>query len=435
MKNNVIKILPLALTAALMVTGCRNNKKPEPQPQPEPPAPEPTWSEEVAAAMELYCGEVLPYAEFNEESISYEYDDSLGGLGLFQFIISDGNETNVLEGYDEKLVAAGFEYTEFEYQGTTYISYDKTNEVGFISVDFKYKEATEAAAAGNEITVAIPQYIDEEVLLAQGYEKQTGFPTELVEETLEGSGITMEEINPDGEWFVASTIYVDPEDGSSYYCAYLVTEGDYFDDVAEDFEGQGLVYDDEYGCFIDPTQTTDAELYVSVVRNYTMFDLFGQTIEPEKPDVASEEQNEDGSIDVSYTFANALSDGTSYSNEVIESTSANLTISKGNNSNNAPTFYSNNNTLRCYYKNTLTINAASGLKINSVTIEVGSVKNLNANDITVSSGTVSATSTSAPSTVTISGVNAASLTINIAPSATKGNIGISSIKVNVSSAE
>ncbi len=430
MKNNVIKILPLALTAALMVTGCRNNKKPEPQP--EPPAPEPTWSEEVAAAMELYCGEVLPYAEFNEESITFGYDDSWGGLGLFQFFIFDDNETNVLEGYDEKLVAAGFEYTETEYEGTTYISYDKTNEVGFISVDFKYEEATEDTAAGNTITVAIPQYITEEGLLAQGYEKQTGFPNELVEETLEGSGITMNAINPDGEWFVASNVYVDDEDGSSYYCAYLVTEGDYFDDVAEDFEGQGLVYNSEYGCFIDPTQTTDAELYVSVVRGYTMFDLFGQTIEPEKPDVASEKQNEDGSIDVSFTFADALENQTSY--EGFESTSASVAFDKGGN-NNAPTFYSNNNTLRFYAKNTITVTAAEGLTINNVVIEVGSLKTLTPASISVSSGTVSASATSAPSTVTISGVNANTLTITVGPNATGGNIGMSSIKVNVSSAE
>lgn len=430
MKNNVIKILPLALTAALMVTGCRNNKKPEPQP--EPPAPEPTWSEEVAAAMELYCGEVLPYAEFNEESISYEYDDSLGGLGLFQFFIYDDNETNVLEGYDEKLIAAGFEYTEFEYEGTTYISYDKTNEVGFISVDFKYKEATEDTAAGNTITVAIPQFIDEEGLLAQGYEKQTGFPTELVEETLEGSGITMNAINPDGEWFVASNVYVDDEDGSSYYCAYLVTEGDYFDDVAEDFEGQGLVYNNEYGCFIDPTETTDAELYVSVVRGYTMFDLFGQTIEPEKPDVASEEQNEDGSIDVTFTFADALENQTAY--EGFESTSASIAFAKGDN-NVAPTFYSNNNTLRCYAKNTITISAADDFVINSVTIEVGSLKTLKANDISASYGTLTSTGTSAPATLTISDVNASTLTITVGPNATGGNLGLSSIKVNVSSVE
>ena len=430
MKNNVIKILPLALTAALMVTGCRNNKKPEPQPQPEPPAPEPTWSEEVAAAMELYCGEVLPYAEFNEESISYEYDDSLGGLGLFQFIISDSNETNVLEGYDEKLVAAGFEYTEFEYQGTTYISYDKTNEVGFISVDFKYKEATEVAAAGNEISVAIPQLIDEEVLLAQGYEKQTGFPAELVEETLEGSGITMEEINPDGEWFVASTIYVDEEDGSSYYCAYLVTEGDYFDDVADDFEGQGLVYDDEYGCFYDPTQTTDAEFYVSVVRNYTMFDLFGQTIEPEKPDIASEKQNEDGSITVTYTFANTLVEGTSYE-ETFESESCNLTVGKGGNTNNAPTYYTSGASLRCYYKNTLVFEAAQGYEIQSVNLTVGFVKNLTINDVSASAGTVSASGNVPGATVAVSGVNAGSLTITVGANATKGNVGFSAIEVVV----
>lgn len=418
MKNTSLKLVSLALIVPLM-TACPKGKKEESN-----------WSKEVQDAMVTYIGEVLPYVELNEETLTYGYDDSWGGFGLYQFVIYDDNETNVLEGYGDKLVAAGFEYTEFEYDGTVYISYDKTNDVGFVSVDYEYEEATEDTLAGNTITVAIPQYIDEESLLTQGYEKQTGFPTEVVEQTLEGSGITMNAVNLDGEWFVASNLYVDEDDGSSYYCAYLVTEGDYFDAVAEDFEGQGLTYDEDDGYFYDATQATDAELYVSVIRGYTMFDLFGQTILPE---VASEEEQSDGSIDVTFGFAGALTNQTAY--DGFESTSASVEFSQGGNSSSAPTYYDNGKTIRCYAKNTVTITAASGLTINSVTLEVGSLKTLQPVDISVSSGTVSATGTSAPATVTISGVNASTLTITVGPSASGGNLGFSSIKVNVSSAQ
>lgn len=420
MKNNALKFVGLALIVPLM-TACPKGKKDESN-----------WSKEVQDAMVTYIGEVLPYVELNEETLTYGYDDSWGGFGLYQFLIYDDNETNVLEGYGDKLVAAGFEYTESEYEGEVYISYDKTNEVGFVSVDYKYEEATEETAAGNTISVSIPQYIDEEILLNQGYEKQTGFPTAVVEQTLEGSGITMNAVNPDGEWFVASNLYVDEENGSSYYCAYLVTKGDYFDAVAEDFAGQDLTYDEEYGCYYDASLATDVELYVSVVRGYTTFDLFGQTISPE---VTSEEEQSDGSIDVSFTFAGTLNDGETFDNAGFESTSARVDFSKGGNGSNAPKYYDNGQTIRCYAKNTITISAASGLKINSVTLEVGSLKTLKPSDIGVSSGTVSATGTSAPATVTISGVNASTLTITVGPSASSGNIGFSSIKVNVSSAQ
>ena len=131
MKNNALKLVGLALIVPLM-TACPKGKKEESN-----------WSKEVQDAMVAYIGEVLPYVELNQETLTYGYDDSWGGFGLYQFLIYDDNETNVLEGYGDKLVAAGFEYTESEYEGEVYISYDKTNEVGFVSVDYKYEEAEE----------------------------------------------------------------------------------------------------------------------------------------------------------------------------------------------------------------------------------------------------------------------------------------------------
>ena len=173
---------------------------------------------------------------------------------------------------------------------------------------------------------------------------------------------------------------------------------------------------------------------VGTNNGFTLIEIYGPYLEPEEGEVASEVENEDGSYSISFTFADTLVDQTACDGRTFESNHGSLTLSKGSN-NVGPTFYSNNNTLRCYAKNTITITAASGLTINSVTLEVGSLKTLKANDISASSGTVSATGTSAPATLTISGVNASTLTITVGPNASGGNIGMSSIKVNVSSAE
>ena len=420
MKNNVIKILPLALTAALMVTGCRNNKKPDPTP--EPPAP--IWSEEIDEAMVLYCGEVLPFAELNKETLTYGYNDSTA-----IFYVYDDNEVKLLENYAELLVSAGFEETENEdILGDTYISYDKTNEVGDISVTFGFDEGDDETLPGNFINVAVPEYVTEDLLAEWGYEKQQGWPAQLVADTLEGSGITVPAVNEDGEWWTASELSHDDEYGD-WYCAYLATKGDFVEEMDAALLSSGCAFDDYFGGYGDAAGVSDFFITVAKVRDFTIVNVEGPTL---APTVASEEEQADGSIDVKFTFADALENQTPY--DGFESTSASVAFDKGGN-NNAPTFYSNNNTLRFYAKNTITVTAAEGLTINNVVIEVGSLKTLTPASISVSSGTVSASATSAPSTVTISGVNASTLTITVGPNATGGNIGMSSIKVNVSSVE
>ena len=419
MKNNALKLVSLALVLPLMAGCGGKNKKEEGT----------IWSAEIDAEMIKYVGEVLPFVDLDKETLQYGYDESYS-----MFYLYDDNETNLVEGYETKLEAAGFEYTEEDFYGITYSSYDKDNDIGHISVTFGWVEAQDDEPAGNYINVTIPEFIDEDTLIASGYEKQQGWPTQLVADTMEGSDFTVPSVNPNGEWFVASELAHD-DDYGDWYCAYLVTKNDYLDAFSLALENAGAAYDDEYGCFYDTTNTSDWEIYVSNIRQYTVINIYGPTLSSGGGDVTNETVNDDGSIDVGFTFSSTLVDGTAYTNETIESTSASLTISKGNNDNNAPTYYSNGDTLRCYYKNQLVINAASGLTINSVTIEVGSVKNQTANNITASSGTITSTGTTAPATVTISGVNASTLTINIAPEATKGNIGISSITVNVSSAQ
>lgn len=416
MNNNVIKLISLAVLVPMM-TACPKPKKNS----------NVVWSEEINEAMILYCGEVLPYVELNEETLTYGYNESSA-----VFYVYDDNEVKLLENYAELLVSAGFEETENQdILGDTYISYDKTNEVGDISVTFGFDEGDDETLPGNYINVAVPEYITEDLLAEWGYEKQQGWPAQLVADTLEGSGITVPAVNENGEWWTASELAHDDEYGD-WYCAYLATKGDFVEEMDAALLSAGSAYDDYWGGYCDPTEASDYFITVAKVRDFTIVNIEGPTLLPE---VISEEEQADGSIDVTFGFAGALTDKETFNNAGFESTSASVEFSQGGNGSSAPTYYDNGQAIRCYAKNTVTISAASGLTINSVTIEVGFLKTLKPSDIGVSSGTVSASGTSAPATVTINGVNASTLTITVGPSASGGNIGMSSIKVNVSSAQ
>ena len=414
MKNNALKLISLAVLAPMM-TAC-------PKPQKETK----NWNQDVQDAMVLYAGEVLPFAELDEGTLEFGYD-----ADYLMFYLYDDNEVNVLENYSEALVAAGFEEVSNEVSGETYITYDKLNEVGAISVSFGFDEGDEDVAPGNYINVQVPEYIDEDLLDEYGYDKQTGWPEALVGETLGDSGIVMAPANATGEWWVADDLYVDEEDGSSYMCAYLATKGDYFDAIYDDLTEKGLDYYEPYGCFYDPTYGTDAEIYVSIVRDFTIINIYGPTLTPE---ITNETVNEDGSIDVSFTFSGNFTNGQSFESYTFESTSANLTVAKAGASNN-PAYYDNGATLRFYAGSTLTIAAAEGLKINSVELTIGPSNSkawTNAAELySATSGTISATTDN----TSIASVNANSLTITLGVGKTSGNIAFSQIVVNVVAAE
>ena len=267
MKNNALKLLSLAIVLP-MLTAC---------PKPKKTVVTPDWDDEVQDAMELYCGEVLPFAELDEETLTYGYDADYS-----MFFLYDDSEENVLVDYEADLLDAGFEYTETDYYGTTYVSYDKENEIGVISVTFGWAEAEDDVPAGNFINVTVPQYLDEEMILSYGYEKQTGWPTQLVADTMEGSGLTITPVNAEGTWYVASTLAHD-DDYGDWYVAYLITNVDCGEEFANNLLTAGCAYDEDWGCFYDPTYASDYELYVSVARNYTIIELNGQTLTPVVP--------------------------------------------------------------------------------------------------------------------------------------------------------
>ena len=415
------KILSLLALSTLLVGCGASGRGNAPTPTPE----EPTWSDAINAEMNKYIGEVLPFVQLDDETIQYGYNDTYS-----LFYIYDDNETNSLDGYDQKLINAGFVYTETDYYGETYVSYDKTNDVGFVSVDFGWAEATSSEPAGNYINVTVPEWIDEETLIASGYEKSNGWPTQIVADTLEGTGITISPVNANGEWYVATDTYVDDDDGSSYDCAYLVTEGDFFEEIYDDLSGHGLAFDEDWGCFYDASQVTDAEIYPSLIRGYTVINVYGQTIEPEPVDVTNETTNEDGSITIAFTFGGSFSNGQTFDEHTFESESAELTVSKGT-ANNPPAYYDNGQTLRFYAGSTITITSVTDYEIRDVELTIGPSNNkawTNEDSLyDVTAGTLSATE----SETTVTTVEADTLTITLGVGKSGGNIAFSAITVTV----
>ena len=216
-----------------------------------------------------------------------------------------------------------------------------------------------------------------------------------------------------------------------YYGIFLAIHSDVTEEANTAILGSGYYWDDDYQAYYSSDDET--MIGVGTDNGFTLIDIYGPYLVPEEGEVASETENNDGTITVTYSFAGVLVDQTDCSGRTFESESCNLTASAGANTNNGPKYYENGTALRFYYKNTLTLQAASGFEIVSATVYVGSVKNLTINDISASAGSVAASGTVPNATVAVSGVNASSLTLTVGPNASKGNVGITSIEVVVAS--
>ena len=102
-------------------------------------------------AMKLCIGEVLPYVAFDKDATYCEFQtDGYEGY----FILGDDNETNLLEGYGDKIAKLGYEaiYEDEEDPEPAYY-YKSDEETYAISVTAQYYEATEDYNAGNEIYI------------------------------------------------------------------------------------------------------------------------------------------------------------------------------------------------------------------------------------------------------------------------------------------
>ena len=390
------------------------------------------WSQEIKDEMVLYLGETLPFVQLDEATFIHGYSDYYESLGLGLYLLYDDSEVDLLSGYDQKLISAGYETAEDD-SGSTF--YYKTTSLGELFIYYGLYEATDDTTAGNSITVYCPVYqepVTEESLLADGYVKQTGFPRELVDETMEGTGITFPAVNATGVWYVASELYEDEDDGTSYRCAYLATEGEYFDTYYESLTDLGMAYDEDWECFYDSTMASDYEIYINENNGWTLFYIFGPTLGEEEGEVSNEVENPDGSITITFTFESNLVNGTAYDGRVFESVSASLTVNKGNAS-TAPTYYDNGNTLRFYAKSNMVIEAEGEYVIDNVVLTTGPSNNkkleATTDRFTPSSGSVSINDSK--DVITISGVDSALLTIGLAMNDASGNLAFSSIVVTV----
>ena len=156
MRNKNLKLLALILTGVLMV-GCSPAKKGGEENTNTDSNDEPQvslWAEDIKAEMLEYIGEELPYVAFKEETFYHDIDDTYADEGYWYYVIGDDNEENLLEGYGDLLIAAGYEYNTDETYGDYYT---KTINNFEVEVTFDYYEATASYDAGNEIEVLIPE--------------------------------------------------------------------------------------------------------------------------------------------------------------------------------------------------------------------------------------------------------------------------------------
>ncbi len=389
------------------------------------------WSKEVQEFMMTAFGELLPYAALNQDTMYYYLDDTYAEYGIYDVIIGDDNETNVLTDYDQKLIDAGYTPTEY---GTSGIFYDKTTANGLeVSLSYGYYDANGETPAGNEIDVQFiytepeeedPINIDE--LEEKGYTKVTGWPSDQIDFVLADSGHVINGVNLEGVWYYYSG--TETNSAGTYQYTHLVCEGDFTQDFVASIENTGFSYDESTESYFSSDDAIQIE--VELNNGNTSIYVFGDYI---KEDIVSEDIDDDGNLVVTLQFADALQDGTIFEgDEAIGNDAIQFVPAYGSNKNNAPKYYDNGSTLRFYYGNTMTFTATEGYEILKVELNVGSKKDLTpASDISANKGTFSF----ADDVATISDVNSDELVVTIGAGKTKGNIGFSSVVITLAEVE
>lgn len=130
------KIFILPALFALVATGCGEDEQPQSV----------EWSQEIKAEMTEYLGLVLPYVQFDEATLYHEWSEEESG-----YFIGDDSETNVLDGYGDRLIRTG--WTAVTQEG--YVNYTKSSEAGELTLHYGWYEATEEYPCGNEIAIYV----------------------------------------------------------------------------------------------------------------------------------------------------------------------------------------------------------------------------------------------------------------------------------------
>ena len=221
------------------------------------------WNEEIKSEMMTYLGEVLPFVQLDDNTLTHGYIEFLG-IGLYS--IEDESATDLLQGYGDLLISAGFE-KETEDNEDYYVK-------GQLEVVYGWYEAEDETPAGNSIAVYCPPYVEpvtEEGLINEGYSKVLGWPTQVVADTLEGSGITLPSIKDEEEWFVATD--VGSNDYGSYNCAFLAVHSEVKEEYVAKLEAIGITYDEEYEAYYDEEALIELDVYEN--NGFTLIDIYG----------------------------------------------------------------------------------------------------------------------------------------------------------------
>lgn len=245
------------------------------------------WNIEVQTEMLSMMGEVLPFADLNEETMYHVYDDYYESLGIGMYFIGDDNDYNVLSDYGDKLIAAGFEYApgESSYYGAG--DYIKVTDEGVeLAVSFGYYEASDTYNAGNEIVVYMPPYVapyDEDYFLENGFTKNAGWPEEVIEKAfLEDNWFGP--VAEDADWFVrAEEIEGSGANiGKTRTAGWLATEGDVSEEFADALLDAGFIWEDYWEDYELPNdENTYLNIYVE--GGYTLVKFVGTWMQGDEP--------------------------------------------------------------------------------------------------------------------------------------------------------
>ena len=196
---------------------------------------------------------------YDKASIQHFYDED-----YHEYVILDDNDKNMLENYNWKLLDAGWSYDDEE------DLYVKETMKGKMRVTFDYFEATSSSAAGNQIEVILPY--NEAYFTSIGFEKYEGFPTEIVELAFLEENV-WGPVNEDGTWF-ASYQTREYSDGTMKTSGYLITEGDFTEEVEDALLSAGFIWEDYYEDYELPDDWLTF-LYVDLMRDWTVIQFYG----------------------------------------------------------------------------------------------------------------------------------------------------------------
>ena len=242
------------------------------------------YSAELQAEMIKYVGTVLPFADFSNEGFYHRYVSSYEyyyGFGVY--VIGDDNPYNIFDGYEQKLLAAGFEYNPSAsiYGGDYIYQHPRGYQV---EVSFNWFEASDNFAAGNEIDVYMPPYVEPysaEYFLANDFVQVNGWPEANVATTMDDVASFFTGYNNDGVFYERFDKYNASTYG--YYRDFIATEGNFVEAINAQAAAAGFEFDEDYECWLDDEER---EIDVEYRDGWTVVKFFGKEVEPDPYDEA-----------------------------------------------------------------------------------------------------------------------------------------------------